>query len=231
MAFRKTTLLLACVPLAILLLLETGVLWRIFNKIWADVNYLGQYKWVALGVVVFMLVRYLIIKLHWPFRKGTGKANLETLETFLHEGTHQVVALFLGRRLHSFYVEQHSGVVYTSGSEHTHLFVALAPYCLPWLTLLLVIARVMIKPEWMWLYDMMIGLSAGFHGVCLYKDTRKDQKDINQFPLQFSYLYIVTFLSLNTLIVLVSIGEDYHIFQTIRYIVETFVDVVVSIFK
>ena len=45
-----------------------------------------------------------------------------------------------------------------SGNEQTHLFVALAPYCLPLLTLICVIARVMIKTEWIWLYDMIIGL-------------------------------------------------------------------------
>ena len=182
-------------------------------------------------MLIFLVIRYLIIKLHWPFSKGTGKANLEAMETFAHERTHQIVALFLGRRLHSFHSEQHSGMIYTSGSEHTHLFVALAPYCLPRITLVYIIARVMIKPEWIWVYDMIIGLSLGFHGVCIYKQTRKKQTDINQFPLHFSYLYIATFLLLNITIILVCIGKDYNILETLNYIIDNWVNFISLLFK
>ncbi len=232
MEFRKSTLLIICILLAILLLLETGTLWHIVKGTWTDhTTKLDNYKWTALGVILFMAIRYMIIKLHWPFRKGTGKTNLEAMETFMHEFTHQIVALFLGRRLHSFHAEQYSGMVYTSGNENTHLPVALAPYCLPWQTLIFVVARVMIKPEWIWLYDMIIGLSIGFHGVCVYKQTRNNQTDINQFPLYFSYLYIATFLVLNITIILVCIGINDDIVETFRYIINNWVSFISLLFN
>lgn len=232
MAFRKSTLIVFCIPLATLFILELGFLWFAIEKIWSNPSAkLDNYKWLALGVLFFMVIRHLIIKLHWPFRKGTGKANLETMETHIHEGAHQLVALFLGRRLHSFYVEQHSGMVCTSGSEYTHLPVALAPYCLPWLTLIFVVARVMIKPECIWLYDMIIGLSIGFHGVCIYKQARNNQTDINQFPLYFSYLYIATFLVFNITIILVCIGINDDILETFRYIIDKWVSFISLLFK
>lgn len=231
MEFRRSTLLLICIPLAILLFLETGTLWHTVKGTWTDhTTELENYKWMALGVILFMTIRYMIIRLHWPFRKGTGKANLEAMETFMHEFTHQLVALFLGRRLHSFHVERYSGMVSTSGNENTHLPVALAPYCLPWLTLLFVVARVMIKPEWIWLYDMIIGLSAGFHGICIYKDTSSKQQDINQYPLYFSYLYIATFLVFNIMIIIVSIGKNYDIVETGQYVLHDFWETISSIF-
>lgn len=221
MAFYKSTILLLCVPLAILLFLEAGTLWCLIKDILDDQSAKWvNYKWMLLGIALFFVIRYLIVKLHWPFRKGTEKANLEAMETFMHERTHQIVALLLGRRLHSFYAEQRSGVVYTSGNDNTHVLVALAPYCLPRITLTYIVARMMIKPEWIWLYDMIIGLSMGFHGVCFYKQTRNTQTDINQFPLYFSYFFIATFLLLNIIIVLVCIGNDYDIVDTICYILK-----------
>ena len=219
MEVRKTTLYLICIPLTILLFLEAGVLWIVIKSTWTDYSIkLDNFKWTIIGIIAFMIIRYLIIKLHWPFSKGTGKANLELLETDIHERIHQFVALCLGRRLSSIHVEQHSGVVYSSGSEVSHLLVALAPYCMPMITLIFVIARVMIKLEWLWFYDMVIGFSIGFHGVCIYKDTKKSQPDINQYPLHFSYLYIATFLLLNITIILVSIGKGLNIVETIKYL-------------
>lgn len=230
MVYQKSTYSILCIPLALLLLLETGTLWQFIKETVAGYDtWLVNYMWMALGIVVFMAIRYLILKLHWPFRRGRGKANLELTETFMHEFTHQFVALLLGRRLHSFHAEQYSGSVTTSGNEHTRLFVTLAPYCLPLLTLLLVAERVMIKPEWLWLHDMFIGLTVGFHGVCFYKDTRSDQPDIKQFPLYFAYLYIVTFLLLNITITLVSIGRNLNIVDTIIYILKHFWSIIASV--
>lgn len=232
MEFRKSTLSILCVPLAILFLLEIGVLCHLIKDVFVEKKaLLTNYKWMVIGIISFMIVRHLIIKLHWPFRKGTGKANLEMIETFMHELTHQIVALFLGRRLHSFYAEQHSGVVYTSGSVNTHLFVALAPYCLPWLSLIYVIARVMIKPEWIWLYDLLIGLSLGFNGVCIFKDTRHTQPDINQYPLFFSFIYIATFLLFNLMIILICIGKEFNIVETLRYMFSNFWEIITSLLK
>lgn len=232
MDFRKSTLLIICIPLAILLFLETGTLLHTIKGTWTGhTTDFGNYKWMALGVILFMTIHYMIIRLHWPFKKGTGKANLEAMETFMHEFTHQIVALLLGRRLHSFHSERYSGMVYTSGNENTHLPVALAPYCLPWLTLLFVVTRVMIKPEWIWFYDIIMGLSAGFHGMCFYKDTSSKQPDINQYPLYFSYLYIVTFLVFNIMITSVSIGKNFDIVDTGLYILNDFWKTISSIFN
>lgn len=227
MAFRKSSLFLFCVPLAILMLLIIATLWNLIKELYVDNNtQLLNYQWTVLGIALFMAIRYLIIKLHWPFRRGTGKANLELLETDTHERIHQFVALCLGRRLSSIHVEQYSGVVYSSGGEVSHLLVSLAPYCMPVITLIFVFARVMIKPEWMWLYDNMIGLSIGFHGVCIYKQMRRNQSDINQYPLFFSYFYIITFLLFNITIILVSIGKDKHIVDTLLYIVHSFWEII-----
>lgn len=231
MAFRKTTYTLLCIPLFLLFLLEAGTLWHFLREIVANYNKsLANFKWVALGVVVFMAVRYLIIQFHWPFRRGTGKANLEWMETDMHEHIHQLVALFLGRRLHSLHVEQNSGLVTTSGNENNRLFVTLAPYCLPVLTLIFVTARAMIKQDCLWIQDIVIGLTMGFHGVCICKQTRSDQPDINQFPLHFAYLYIATFLLLNITIILVCIGMDKNLWETLQYIFRHFWTIITAVF-
>ena len=182
----------------ILLCLTLPYLWNIievifFSKRVTLLVQLDMYKWVAVGFVLLAVARRF-------FRK-----NLLFLETFSHELTHMVVAHVFGRRVHSLHVDEGSGAVYTSGThQYTLVPVALAPYCLPIFTYLLLSIRWMINPNGVWIYDILIGMTICFHFYCFKSQTGRHQTDINQYPLSFSFLYIITALIINACIILPS---------------------------
>ncbi len=83
-------------------------------------------------------------RIRWVFffmRRFLNK-NALWLETFTHELTHIVVAMLFLRKVHSFHAEEGFGVVYTSGQSNNMIPpMALAPYCLPIYTFLLLSVR------------------------------------------------------------------------------------------
>jgi len=152
------------------------------------------YLWFAAGMVLYFAVRPLLRK------------NLCFIETFAHELTHTLVGLFFFQRINSFTVTNgEGGVVEHSGKHANNVFIALAPYCISVVTLFLLIFRFMIAAESLWGFDMLIGLTAGFHFVAMIKDISPRQTDIKESGYVFSGLFILAFLLFNASIILWSI--------------------------
>jgi hypothetical protein len=63
----------------------------------------------------------------------------------------------------------------------------------------------MIAMESRWFFDMLIGLTVGFHFVAMIKDISPHQTDIKECGYVFSYLFITAFLLFNASIILWSI--------------------------
>lgn len=150
------------------------------------------YKWFAIGIIVFTFVRKLI------------KRNMSFLEVFSHELTHTIVALCFNRRIHTFQAGEYNGIISTSGKNYSIIPIALAPYCLPIFTYLLLSIRWMLDFHGMWFYDIVIGMTACFHYFCFKTQIGNHQTDINQYPLVFSYFYIITAWLINLCIILPS---------------------------
>jgi len=164
---------------------------------------LSIYQWVGVGIAAFTVIHSVV------------KKNMTWLETFSHELTHIVVALLFFRRVHSFHAEEGSGVVYTSGKhEYALAPMALAPYCLPIFTYLLLSIRCLMDFHGMWIYDVIIGMTICFHFFCFKNQTGNYQTDINQYPLSFSYLYIVTALLINFCIIWVAFFPQYNVYTS-----------------
>ena len=168
---------------------------------------LSLYQWVTIGFLAFSVLRCFMNK------------NIIWLETFSHELTHIVVALLFFRKVHSFHAEEGSGVVYTSGNNGMIVPMALAPYCLPIFTYLMLSIRCILDFHGMWIYDMLIGATLSFHTFCFIHQTGSYQTDINQYPLLFSYAYIYTARVVNFCIIIVSFFPNYNVFTSLwRYI-------------
>ena len=152
------------------------------------------YLWVFVGIVAYAVPRFLI------------KSRSLFAETFSHEFTHAIVAFLFRRKIHSFHVESSgSGVIFTSGDSNYSLIpVALAPYCLPITTYFLLSVRWMLNSDGVWIYDVLIGITLCFHFFCFKTQIGNHQTDINQYPLSFSYAYIVTAWIVNHCIILPS---------------------------
>lgn len=210
---KKSTYIISMALLAILLLLTIPYVVKIIGIIlFPDrigvLKQLGIYQWVGGGIAVFAVLHTLVRK------------NMTWLETFSHELTHIVVALLFFRRVHSFHAEEGRGVVYTSGKhEYALAPMALAPYCLPIFSYLLLSIRCLMDFHGMWIYDMLIGMTICFHFFCFKNQTGSYQTDINQFPLPFSYLYIFTALLINFCVIWVAFFPQYNVYTSFwRYL-------------
>ena len=210
---KKSTYIISMILLGVLLLLTIPYAVKIIGIIlFPDrigvLRQLSIYQWVGVGIAVFAVIHSVV------------KKNMTWLETFSHELTHIVVALLFFRRVHSFHAEEGSGVVYTSGKHGYALApMALAPYCLPIFTYLLLSIRCLMDFHGMWIYDVLIGMTICFHFFCFKNQTGNYQTDINQYPLSFSYLYIVTALLINFCIIWVAFFPQYNVYTSFwRYL-------------
>ena len=210
---KKTVYIIGAALLCILLALTIPYLVKVVGIILMPqkitiLRQLAIYQWVAVGIVAFALIHHFV------------KKNMTWLETFSHELTHIVVALLFFRRIHSFHAEEDSGVVYTSGEhEYGMAPMALAPYCLPVFTYLLLSIRCLMDFHGMWIYDILIGMTICFHFFCFKNQTGSYQTDINKYPLWFSYLYIGTALLVNFCIIWVAFFPQYNVYTSFwRYV-------------
>ena len=178
---------------------------------------LPVYQWTGIGIVAFFVLARLFNK------------NLNWFATFSHELTHTIVSILLFRKIHSFQAGRGTGEIYTSGNSNTLVFVDLAPYCLPIFTYLLLAIRMMLTKDMLMYYDVLIGMSIGFHVYCFRTQTGSYQTDINKHPLYFSYLYIATALLFNLCVILVSYWNGKNVFTAFCYVLtqvwETFISI------
>ncbi len=203
---KKSTYICWMLALTLIILLTLPYFLYILKVIFISKsgNFWGQekiYIWCAIGVSLFLLLRAII------------RSKSRFIETFSHELTHALVALVLGRKVHSFHVEDSgSGVIFTSGNNnYTLVPVALAPYCLPIFTYICLAIRCLVSHDNLWICDIIIGITIGFHYICFKTQIGSYQTDINQYPLSFSYFYIITAWLLNICIILVSLFPNMNV--------------------
>ena len=158
-------------------------------------NYI-VYKWFGIGLGAYLILKPI-------FRK-----NLAFIETFTHELTHTIVGLMFFQRIHSFSAtDGRGGEMEHSGKYTRNVFIALAPYCLPIFTFFLLIIRFMIAEHSIWIFDILIGFTAGFHFLAMIKDIGPHQTDIQKCGYFFSYMFIIAFLIFNACIIVWSITK------------------------
>lgn len=134
----------------------------------------------AAGVLAYGLVQ-------WAFRRPMG------LYVFGHELTHALAALLSGYRVKSLKVSARGGEVVTSD---TNIFVALAPYCLPLYTLLVLAVfqlvrhygRLDLPPPWL---GFSVGFTLAFHAALTLHALRQRQPDLEHAGVLLSLVLIL----------------------------------------
>lgn len=212
--------LLTAVLLGILILINL-VGWDIINYLFPKgipwTWNLPVYQWTGVGILAFMLLSRIFNR------------NLKWFATFSHELTHTIVSLLMFREIHSFQAGRGTGEIYTSGNRNTLVFVDLAPYCLPIFTYLLLAIRMMMAKDMLMYFDVLVGLSIGFHAYCFRTQTGSYQTDINKHPLYFSYTYIATALLFNVCVIIVSFWNGKNVFTAFWYVLTQMWKVLTSI--
>ena len=174
------------------------------------------FLWVLLGGLVYPLINYFVDKKENNHREVKVFKNIGVTKTFMHEMSHAIVAVLTFRRIHSFHVTEVDGVVYSSGSEKTRFLVSLAPYCFLWLTFPFISLRCIVENGYLWIMDILIGITIGLHAVCIKEDTGNHQSDITKYPVVFSYIYIFSVLLFDLSLILMSYKPESNIFYAFR---------------
>lgn len=200
----KINLVLTTLVLIVLLVLTFPYLIYIgkvifFPKNGTLLHQLTMYQWVGVGMLGYAIVERMV------------KHNIAWFETLTHEITHAFFALILQGRIHSLRADETNGVMAHSGvKKWGRVSVSLAPYCFPLYTYLLLSIRHLLDFHGKWVFDIIIGVSLAFHIICFRKQTGNYQTDINQYPLAFSYFYIVVSWIINLCIILVSFWPNMY---------------------
>lgn len=164
-------------------------------------NYQG-YMWLLTGMAAFIFASKTLLR-----------KNLDFMQTMTHEGAHLLIAsLLLRRKIAEFNAKstehlqagENLGEVWTEGGSN--IILALAPYMLPYITFLFVLIRIMIKNEYLPLFDFIIGFTFMHHVLCWKKDLHMNQSDLHASGIFRSFLYILTFIFFNLAIILYSLG-------------------------
>ncbi len=116
-----------------------------------------------------------------------------TLYVFGHELTHAAAALLSGYKVKSLYVSEKGGEVVVSG---TNVLVALAPYCVPIYTAIVLAAYALVQryahlpspPLWV---GFGLGLTLAFHGALTVHALGQSQPDLRQAGVFFSMALIL----------------------------------------
>lgn len=231
---QNTRYNLWCVPLAVLLALLLREMWDIvmhhvlipdWNRFeWGKLSWpnvfkkfnLGIYWWFTIGMALFLVMRKLLVR-YSKFFNGAFNG----LDTRAHEFSHELMCFMTGRKVISKHVEENNGEVISSGPQWGVPLVALAPYTFPFLTYIGLALRTLIDWHNTWLFDILIGMTLGFHIWCFAKETRLYQTDINRFStMLFPILYIAACSVFNFNVFAVTFWNSKNLFTAIWWVIQ-----------
>jgi len=149
----------------------------------------SSYTYILLGGVLY----YVIFCILW-------RKNLTFLQTLYHEFIHFFVGLITFQEISSFQATAREGGCVTHYGE-SNILGLLAPYCFPVITFLLMLIQLIIPSKYTF-WNAIVGISLFFHLHTAYVQTGFYQTDLQRCGKYRSVVYITTFLSMNTAIIL-----------------------------
>lgn len=157
-----------------------------------------EYLWFAAGMAACFAAGYV------PFLVR----NEAWAQVFTHELCHTVVSLAFLQRIHSFSADSSKGRVSYSGSGAGDIFVSLAPYCLPLFTYMFMLLRLLSDPQYLYIFDILIGITFAFHIRCWRAQTGMHQSDITDQGTFRAFAFIIAAWIFNASVVLITIRSS-----------------------
>ncbi len=154
---------------------------------WSMLRLLLRVALEPLSLLPFLVGGALFVVLwrRWLGRSRFGRFAI-TLE---HESTHAMFALLTGHRIVGFQATHGNGGEVRFTGSGNWLIVA-APYFFPTAALLLaLIAFLLPFPGLPW-QGFLLGIALGYHLVSTYRETHKDQTDLQHLGLTFCWLFL-----------------------------------------
>lgn len=189
--------------IVVLSILSPIIVWELVLTLRLAVPSYRSFLWTLAGISVYFLVNRFIHR------------TPDFIKTFSHELNHAVVCCIFFKKVTTFNVRERSGEIYhIVGGGIITPFISLAPYCFPFLVYVLLMIRVCLASDMVWIFDIIIGFVLAFYIHCFKDDTRRNQTDINRFGnLVFPYWFIHFFRVLNAVVVIKSLLPHTNVFK------------------
>ena len=161
---------LACIVLAVLIVMSVGVLVETV-KMDVPTERLLLHRNLLIGFAAFFAL-FLIPRV---------RSNVRWFMKFTHEFTHLLFAILFFRKIYRFKVDDKDSYVSYSGGWFGYHAITLSPYCVPVFTLALFPWRFTIGAHsflYLMAIDVLIGFTYAFHICCWIRQIRLSQTDI-----------------------------------------------------
>ncbi|MCM1502749.1 MAG: M50 family metallopeptidase [Bacteroidales bacterium] len=179
-------------------------------ELWPALGYafenLDGYRWFGAGILGYFLLRLLPL---W-------RKNEDIIETFTHEFTHMLVGMMFFHKIHGISAEDRNGGAVIHSGRLGNIFIALSPYCFPVFTYFLMALGMLGAAKQMYVFDLLIGLSAAFHTGCFARQTRLYQTDIQGQGYVRSFLFLAFFWMFNLTVILLDVRKG--LWEAVLYI-------------
>jgi hypothetical protein len=173
----KTAILILSLPVIYAFVVEA---WRFFYANRASLTL----NWMTYGFGLYVLLYLLVLR-----------RKIRFLEIFEHELCHMVVAFLFLKRVDEFVVIPAKNDAHVSCHNCSNVFIGLAPYYLPVLTVPLLIIKPFMAATVHQTVDFFIGATLAFHFTGLCKEFRFRQPDIKQIG-RFYAVVLAIFLNI-----------------------------------
>ena len=162
---------------------------------------------ILLSVFVVFAIGVLVktLQMDLPWRRPRLRKNVRWLMMFTHEFTHLVFAILFFRKIHRFNVDNKDSHVSFSNGWFGYMPITLSPYCIPLFTLALLPWRFTADHDvYLYVIDVLIGLTYAFHVCCWARQIRLHQTDITGPGTFRSILFITFFLVVGLCLVILT---------------------------
>lgn len=189
----------------------------LFKIVIQTISHIKLYQYAGIGVALYVVMFFVL-----------GKKIISGFDTFVHELAHAIVATMLFRKVQSFWVTAREGgeIRYSGNSS---FIITLAPYSFPFFTLFFIFIKYFIDSNYIWIFDILIGLTFAFHYHSYYLQTRVHQTDLKKYGYVFSYIYIFTVNFFVIAVVLLSFRMS--LFGTLKYFFSLIFENIISLLK
>ncbi len=151
----------------------------------ATASYLGHISINNPQTVVPFFVGCLFYIVLWIFVFSRRERFWSILE---HELTHLIFATIFFKRVHSFYASREGdGRVEVEGDN---FMIALSPYFFPLLTVVVLLIKPSVHPDFQFIPNGLLGFTIMFHLVYLLKEFHPAQPDLKKNGMLFSVLVV-----------------------------------------
>ena len=170
-------------------------LWKVIEYI---ANHADNYHYLLTGIA-----GYIVLWLFW-FKQSVMLQWFSTLE---HELTHAFFAMLSLNKVTGLNATGNAGGV-TEYQGFGNWIISLAPYFVPSLSLIMLLALSIAKPAHYSVLFVVMGVTLAYHFLSTWEETHREQTDLQKTGWAFVWVFLPTANLLMLLVILTALPND-----------------------